>query len=676
MAIITIIIIQTPHVSAGLPPVDWNNLKGENIQKQIGTSSTPFDSPINKTLQAIITFLGWVTNVAASLLSWTLDPQLLYGVMQDKLIYAWWSMVRDVLNIFFIGVLLLSAFSTIFGIDKYHYKNILRQLIIMALLVNFSFPIARFVIDVADRLMYFLMTLSGVANSGLDTFNVFGNTFLKNSEIITAIVEPAQSGGEDLAVLLATVVFLFLFATALLTLAILLVIRVIALILIVIFSPVGFVGRIVPGMEGMASSWWKNLFRYAFFGPAALFMLTLSVAMMTSLSFNASALKSTIQSANSGNASVSVAMAGHLAMAVIPIILIYFTIGLGSKMSIKFADKAEKFGRWGTNALVGAMSLGAVPYMKTQARNAKAAWDASRKQVVADRARRSFGTKAGAGAAALPDRAAANKDSKFAWRRDAARREETRNELKITDDMKRLEEQNVATAELLDKATKGDDAAARLLAKNGSIDNDTTFKKLIDTDKLNAKTIAQVVDKATADAVSDKGTLQKTMQKLGKTNDVTSAKKLIGKSEKAMKKMDYDEYQAIQDTFKNSGGVIDVDVQKAVKWKAKDSGHARFLIRDAAVERAKAAGMPVTNPNAVTIEMADYQKALDDSSQKDVIKQIAGLKDDPTYMNYVVSRHGGGAPNRKLQSKMADAASDTALTPAEIANLRGRGLIA
>ena len=77
--------------------------------------------------------------IGALLAEFFLNPDIfnrVFSSANSEWMYGLWSVVRDLLNIFLILVLLLSAFSTIFQIQKWHLKNTLLMIVLMALLVK------------------------------------------------------------------------------------------------------------------------------------------------------------------------------------------------------------------------------------------------------------------------------------------------------------------------------------------------------------------------------------------------------------------------------------------------------------------------------------------------------------------------------------------------------------
>ena len=174
---------------------------------------------INCFLLIVLRFLGLVLAAAATLFNWVIDPDNMKAVIDNDVIYSTWAMVRDTLNIAFILVLLFSAFSTVFQVDKYSYKKLLLTLVLMALLVNFSYPIARFIIDFSNSMMYYLLGTLGLGN-----FNSVFTNIAKDSQL-GQIVYPAGGAAADTSYLLASVIFTWIFAITILIIAGLLVIN-------------------------------------------------------------------------------------------------------------------------------------------------------------------------------------------------------------------------------------------------------------------------------------------------------------------------------------------------------------------------------------------------------------------------------------------------------------------
>lgn len=297
---------------------------------------------INCLLIYVLQFLTGLLSISASLFTWIIDAKNITAVLSNSIIYTMWMLVRDVLNVAFILVLLFSAFCTVFQVEKYNYKQILRTLILMALLVNFSFPIARVIIDFSNVLMYYLIkTLNFTSNSGS-----FFVEIARNSDLGKIVyTHDAQA---STPALIAAVVFTFILTVTLFVTALLFFIRIIALAILVIFSSVAFVGSIVPFLSSQASKWWDALFKYAFFGPIMIFMIIVSTKMMSVMSIGKTAIQSQALK-QSGLTFVSEA-----AYFAIPIIILWMGMGFAQQLSISGASavvgRGQKFmssvGKW------------------------------------------------------------------------------------------------------------------------------------------------------------------------------------------------------------------------------------------------------------------------------------------------------------------------------------------
>lgn len=312
--------------------------KNDNIAKAAGIEKTKstcdgisFWDPwtiVNCLLLYILKFVGLLLNLAIIIFKKMIDTDALKTIMNNDTIYKVWQVVRDMLNVLFIMTLLFSAFATVFQIDKYNYRKILLNLVIMALLVNFSYPITRFIIDVSNVIMYFFVNT--LLNSGTTT----GEGAILNYSGIGDIVGNAKVGDSTLY-LISAIVFLFILAITILIIGVLLLIRVVALTILIIFSPIGYVGTIIPGSDlaKAAHQWWSSLMNYSFFGPIMVFLIYVAIKMMEATKGFDFADKSL-----SSNSDVS-AFAAKAALACIPIVILWMGI-LSAKKSSTFGAAA------------------------------------------------------------------------------------------------------------------------------------------------------------------------------------------------------------------------------------------------------------------------------------------------------------------------------------------------
>ena len=297
-------------------------------------------NPIDTMLLIIFKVVGWLLGVAGILFAWVIAPENITAIVGSEAVYRVWTTVRDFLNMFFILVLLFYAFATIFQIEKYNIKKILLNLVLMALLVNFSFPLARFIIDVSNVIMYHLLNNMFVGDA-----SKFGATFGAFSGI-TDIMMPKDPLADNATYLLVTTVFVFILAVTLLLIAVLLLIRLIVLAVLVMLSPIGFVGNVIPGLAGQAGKWWDTFFKYAFSGPIMIFFLAVSLMMMQAVRDHNNMLQYAAPNAAINQAN----WMANLAFTLVPVIMLW--VGIGSAQSVGIHG-AGAVGAWGQKFMKG-----------------------------------------------------------------------------------------------------------------------------------------------------------------------------------------------------------------------------------------------------------------------------------------------------------------------------------
>lgn len=312
-----------------------------------------------------------------------------------------WELTRDVGNILFIFMLLVIAIATILRLESYGAKKLLAGLIIMALLVNFSLVIARTVVDASNllgitfvRAMYpvqnQIMTITQISKlRGLGTGAPAAPTnpaFKVDPDVPTAIAisgnaaifpptqDPLQqalgSGANplDAAVgefFIQSLIFILqlIAAYVFVALAVLYIVRTVALILIFVLAPFGFVFFAIPATRKYASEWWSQLFNWSFFFPASAFLLYITFQWGTQMaSFNIE-----------GNQILNAALVFNY---VAVIVFLLMSLMVGKKMGIIGAATAISLGvaaRKKTVGWVGRQSLKPVARGSDAFLNSKAA---------------------------------------------------------------------------------------------------------------------------------------------------------------------------------------------------------------------------------------------------------------------------------------------------------------
>jgi len=203
-----------------------------------------------------------------------------------------WTISRDVINIFFIFILLYIAIATILQVAGYGIKDLLVKVILIALLVNFSGVATKVVIDASNIIateFYSKITaeagISSVLMQGLKLQTVYKSYDAPN--INSDPTDQGVPGDEQMSMggiiigmlggaLLMVVTSFVLFAAGILFL-----IRTITLLFLIILSPLAFAGMILPVTSSHSKKWMSTLFSQSFFAPAYMFMIYIVVKMIS-----------------------------------------------------------------------------------------------------------------------------------------------------------------------------------------------------------------------------------------------------------------------------------------------------------------------------------------------------------------------------------------------------------
>ncbi len=317
--------------------------------------------------------ITWIASGAIALFGFAANPDMLSGstgILNRAVVYELWKFIRDFFNLFFIFSLLLVAFSTVFQIEKYSIKKMLLSIVLAALFVNFSFPISRFLIDTANVPMYFfakqMMSATGKSSSS-DALAASALSSTRIEQILLPVRDANDKTKADLdavspSKLFLAIVFMFLFSISLAVLAIMFVIRLTALVVLVIFSPIGFVAAAIPidALKKFSGQWWDNFNKYLIFGPVAMLMLLVTVRFMSAISEDSWYKQAQNVATNTaGSGTDATAIAQQIILFSIPMIMIWMTIGISGKIGVAGAGAVEGWGKkvrgWGQKAAMGTM---------------------------------------------------------------------------------------------------------------------------------------------------------------------------------------------------------------------------------------------------------------------------------------------------------------------------------
>ena len=234
----------------------------------------------------------------------TLSTQIFQATASGVVII--WTLIRDICNITFIFILLWTSIQTILGTASGKTKKMIADVIIAALLINFSLFITRILIDVGNILGIALYNQIMAGGGSMDTV-IMSNLGLTG---ITGMFEDAAKGGVfsvgfGIVSYLQLITFFIGFMTFM-YMVLLLVTRIVVLIFLAAMSPIGFMGDVLPKLAEYSKSWRETLYGQVMVAP--IFLLFLYLIMKVGKNFNVvPAVNSAVSTA--ANAAVAAAPA-------------------------------------------------------------------------------------------------------------------------------------------------------------------------------------------------------------------------------------------------------------------------------------------------------------------------------------------------------------------------------
>jgi hypothetical protein len=304
-----------------------SSLFGVDINKFSADVSSKANSWLTSWLNAILgAIMGGFVYLAASvmhLMGWIFDNVLdifganfgtylnssKYGGSIMEVIFHIWSVFRDFGNIVLIGVFVFIACRVILGVGGHSNKQLVINIIICALLINFSLFFVKAAIDVSNFFAYQFyrsMTHISVTENGTTTAQdvgvatrfatsmgvqkMFGSNILESASFINAVGNVGgqssvnSTGGILLDGILKVVLFLgiaYVFALG----TFLLVGRGVTLVILMVVSSLAFIMFVVPSasLRKYFDQWKDSLLQNALFAPLLMLLLWASVLITDAL---------------------------------------------------------------------------------------------------------------------------------------------------------------------------------------------------------------------------------------------------------------------------------------------------------------------------------------------------------------------------------------------------------
>jgi hypothetical protein len=222
---------------------------------------------------------GWILFVSGYFLNTVLDytvTNATEGIKGISGINIAWSTIRDVANMSFIFILLYIAISTILGLSGSQWKKTLVNVVIAAILINFSMFFTKIIIDASNVVtlgFYRQIIPAGSVTKGLSDsiMQPLGLSTLYNGSNATldTITEPLK------VAIISIGGSFFMIATAFtfIAVSVMFLVRYVTIIFLIVLSPLAFMGYALPQIASHTAKWWKQLFGQAIFAPLYMLML-------------------------------------------------------------------------------------------------------------------------------------------------------------------------------------------------------------------------------------------------------------------------------------------------------------------------------------------------------------------------------------------------------------------
>lgn len=321
---------------------------------------------------------SFLFGLAGMFFDWSFDYSVKDTSYKTAFVVEGWGLVRDFVNLFFIFVLLWIAFSTILNLHGFKTKEMIINVVIIGLLINFSLFITRVIIDTSNitaRVFYNGNSIKLKDSNGKEIVRAAGSP-IPLSEIIVDKVNPqklildasrvgdirdkGQQGISDAknkrGISNGTFILVTLLASAVnvigmlvfLSVGIIFIARVIGLWIAMILVPLTFFSYTVPALQDVDmigwKKWWPNTLKLAFLAPIFIFFMYLIVKFLGSNFLE-------INSEGKGNAEFVIAI-------IVPFVFIIVLMNKAKGLAVKFSgDIGSAVTKVGNT--VGGLAIGA-----------------------------------------------------------------------------------------------------------------------------------------------------------------------------------------------------------------------------------------------------------------------------------------------------------------------------
>ena len=245
----------------------------------------------------ILTLVSVLLYLAGTILNYVINETILNmaaRVSQMGGINIAWKVIRDVMNIAFIFLLVYESIKVIIGVSNTGtVQKFIVNLVLAAVLVNFSLFFTKILIDASNVVTVgFYNSIIGSSNvqvlggnsiSGLSVpfMRSLGVSSFWSLDLITSVTRGGNQGGLLIMAIGGSILFLVV-SFVFFAIAIMFIIRYIALILLMMLSPIAYMGIALPAIKPYSKQWWDALQSQLLFAPLYMLMTWVIFTLMNS----------------------------------------------------------------------------------------------------------------------------------------------------------------------------------------------------------------------------------------------------------------------------------------------------------------------------------------------------------------------------------------------------------
>ncbi len=267
------------------PDISSNIIAADTAANSSSWWNDPFAAVINNLFDFVDATISWLMEGLTSKLFLTI---LQHGVfIQSDIVKAGWPFIQGITNLGFIFVLLYIALATTLRLESVStsVQRLLPKLLMGALLVNFSLVIGGLIIDASRLVMAIELRFvgGGEVSDGKLISEILEHSKTIETSSATILGQTSEAKGYAgivLTRLQSTIVRLAL-TLGLLIIALNLFVRYVALLILLIFSPIAYLAMVLPQTKDFSIKWWSYFIKWVLYGPIVLFFMIIITKIST-----------------------------------------------------------------------------------------------------------------------------------------------------------------------------------------------------------------------------------------------------------------------------------------------------------------------------------------------------------------------------------------------------------